>query len=92
MTSVMSALGGLLFVLGLIFLTNYLLRRFGASLCAKTEAKREITLLDVKPLDAKNKLVLARCREKDFLILTGESNAQIAVFDAPAQEKKEEDA
>lgn len=92
MTSVMSASGGLLFVLGLIFLTNYLLRRFGASLCAKTGAKQEISLLDVKPLDAKNKLVLVRCRQKDFLILTGENNAQIAAFDAPAQEKKEEDA
>ena len=33
-------------------------------------------------LDTKNKLVLFRCRGKDFLILTGQNNKTVATFDA----------
>lgn len=82
MTSALSALSGLIFVLGLIFLTNWLLRRFGTSLCARAGMKSEIVLLETKMLDTKNKLVLFRCRGKDFLILTGQNNKTVATFDA----------
>ena len=76
MNAVASAVCGLVFVLGLIFFMNWLLRRFGGALCARTGRKSEIVLLDVKALDAKNKLVLARCRGKEFLpcpVLRGEA-------------------
>lgn len=74
---------GLAFVLGLIFLFTYLMKKYGGHLLTGTmsgKKKPEIELLDVRALDPKNRLVLSRCRETDYLLLVGESNLVVASY------------
>ncbi len=82
--SFLSAFLGLAFVLGIIFLITYLFKRFGPSLITattKTGKSNSIVLLEAKAVDPKNRLVLIRCKNKEYLILTGESNTVIDSFD-----------
>ena len=81
--SFLSALLGLFFVLGVIFLIAYLFKRFGSRFITGIPAvakKSEINLLDLRVIDPKNRLVLFRCRDKDYLILTGETNCVVDSF------------
>ncbi len=81
--SFLSAFLGLIFVLGLIFLITYLFKRFGPSLITGTPGntgKKEIVVLDAKAVDPKNRLVLIRCKNKEYLLLTGQSNVLIDSF------------
>lgn len=76
MEHLLSAFAGLLFVLGLFFLLAWLLKKYGGHMLTGTMrnvSKHEIELLEVRPVDPKNRLVLARCRGKDYLIGVGES-------------------
>ena len=89
--SFLSALLGLIFVLGIIFLLAYLFKRFGQNLIAgipHTAKKPEINILDIRVIDPKNRLVLFHCRNKDYLVLTGETNCVVDSFDI--QENQEE--
>lgn len=82
--SFLSAFLGLAFVLGIIFLITYLFKRFGPSLITattKTGKSNSIALLEAKAVDPKNRLVLIRCKNKEYLILTGESNTVVDSFD-----------
>ena len=82
--SFLSAFLGLAFVLGIIFLITYLFKRFGPSLITattKTGKNNSIVLLEAKAVDPKNRLVLIRCKNKEYLILTGESNTIVDSFD-----------
>ena len=88
--SFLSALLGLIFVLGIIFFISYLFKRFGAHLITGIKSagkKSEIDLLDFRVVDPKNRLVLVHCRDKDYLILTGETNC---VVDSFAAQKNQE--
>ena len=90
--SFLSAFLGLAFVLGLIFLITYLFKRFGPSLITATTGtgrKNGIVLLDAKAVDPKNRLVLVRCKNKEYLLLTGESNTVVDSF-AAAENNGEE--
>ena len=81
--SFLSALLGLIFVLGIIFLISYLFKRFGSHLIAGMPAakkKQEISILDIRVVDPKNRLVLFRYRNKDYLVLTGETNCVVDSF------------
>ena len=42
--------------------------------------KKEIVVLDAKAVDPKNRLVLIRCKNKEYLLLTGQSNVLIDSF------------
>lgn len=91
--SFLSAFLGLAFVLGIIFSITYLFKRFAPSLMTATAGngkKNGIVLLDVKAVDPRNRLVLVRCKEKEYLLLTGESNAVVGSFDAAADDIKED--
>ena len=90
--SFLSALSGLIFVLGIIFLISYLFKRFGAKFISgmpHTTKKAEINILDIRVIDPKNRLVLFHCRDKDYLILTGETNCVVDSFAAQEQTKKD---
>ena len=83
--SFLSALLGLFFVLGIIFLTAYLFKRFGSHLMTGMPAalkKKEIDILDLRVVDPKNRLVLFRCRDKEYLVMTGETNCVVDSFAA----------
>lgn len=85
--SLFSAVSGLVFVLGLIFLISWLFKRFGGHMLTGTlnmKRKPEIELLDIKTIDPKNRLILARCRGKDYLFVTGETNLVLDTYAAPA--------
>lgn len=90
--SFLSAFLGLAFVLGIIFLITYLFKRFGPSLITATTGtgkKNGIVLLDAKPVDPKNRLVLVRCKNKEYLLLTGESNVVVDSFAAAENDIQE---
>ena len=91
MTELLNAIAGLIFVLGLIFGLNWLLKRFGhafGNLAAGS--KGEIDVLHSRALDAKNRLSLVRCRGKDFLIASGETILVVESFDAMPDNTREE--
>ena len=84
--SYLSALLGLVFVLGVILLISYLFKRFGSRFIAglpNASAKNQINLLEVRVVDPKNRIVLFRFRNKDYLILTGETNCVVDSFSVP---------
>lgn len=81
--SFFSAFSGLIFVLGLIFLFSYLFKKFGGPMLTGAvtgKKKSQLELLDIRSVDPKNRLVLVRCREKDYLLMTGETNVVVDSF------------
>ena len=87
--SFLSALLGLIFVLGVIFLITYLFKRFGQKLIAGmpyVPKEPKMTILDIRVVDPKNRLVLFRCRDKEYLVLTGETNCVVDSFAAENRE------
>ena len=79
-----------LFVLGIIFLISYLFKRFGSHLITgmpSAKKKPEINILDIRVVDPKNRLVLFRCRNKDYLALTGETNCVVDSFAVPENQE-----
>ena len=92
--SLLSALLGLIFVLGVIFFITYLFKRFGSRFIAGMPAplkKSELDLLDLRVVDPKNRLVLFRCRNKDYLVLTGETNCIVDSFSVPENPEETHD-
>jgi flagellar protein FliO/FliZ len=69
------ALGSLLVVLGMIGVAAYALRRWGDRLpglsnSAFKGAQRRLQVLEALSLDARHRLYLVRCGEREHLILT----------------------
>lgn len=63
----------LAFVLGLVGVLAWALRRWGASqFAAKLQEGRRLKLLEQLYLDPKRKLVLVKCDEREHLILLSE--------------------
>ena len=76
MEHLLSAVAGLLFVLGLFFLLAWALKKYGGPVLAGTPkrgGKQQIELLDMRLLDAENRLALVRCRNKEYLIAVGKN-------------------
>ncbi len=83
--SFLLALSGLIFVVGIIFLLSYLFKRFGGGLIAGLPAMKKngaVELLEIKPVDPKNRLVLAQYKGREYLLLTGETNTVVDSFSA----------
>jgi flagellar biosynthetic protein FliO len=75
------ALFALLFVIGLLWLLSYALRKYGAKLglptVPMTGKARRLQLLEVLSLDQRNKLVLVRQDDQEYLLLVGQQHSQI---------------
>jgi flagellar protein FliO/FliZ len=80
----------LIFVLGLIGLAAYLLRRFGPGGAVQARARRggppRLSLIDTLPLDPRRRLVLIRRDGKEHLLLLGAQSDTVVEtdIDAPA--------
>lgn len=84
--SFFAALLGLFFVLGIIFLISYLFKRFGSRFIAglpDPATANGIKIIQVRVIDPKNRLVLFRNRNKEYLVLTGETNCVVDSFPIP---------
>ncbi len=67
----------LAFVVALIWLTGYLMKRFGLDkhLRGVTGQKGRLAVVDVLYLDPKRKLTLLRADDKEYLVLMNEGQA-----------------
>ena len=95
MEHLFSAVSGLLLGLGLFFLFAWLLKRYGGHMLTGTmrnAGKPQIELLDVRPVDPKNRLVLVRCRGREYLLGVGESGFAVdsyPVLEDDAEKRRE---
>lgn len=75
----------LIFVLGLIGLAAYLLRRFGPGGAVQARARRggarRLSLIDTLPLDPRRRLVLVRRDGREHLLLLGAQNDTVVETD-----------
>lgn len=62
----------LIFVLGLIGLFAWLLRRFGPPSRLRGPGKRRLSIVEILPVDARRRLVLLRRDDTEHLILIGQ--------------------
>jgi flagellar protein FliO/FliZ len=62
----------LIFVLGLIGLFAWLLRRFGPPARLRGPGRRRLSIVEILPVDARRRLVLLRRDDKEHLILIGQ--------------------
>jgi flagellar protein FliO/FliZ len=69
-------LAALAFVLGLIALLAWAARRFRLGNAAPRAARR-LAVIETLPLDARRKLVLARCDGRDYLLLLGQDGNRL---------------
>ncbi|MCQ2965396.1 MAG: hypothetical protein MJ250_01490 [Alphaproteobacteria bacterium] len=86
--SFLAALLGLCFVLGLIILCSYLAKRFIVPKInlSKNGKVADLELLEMKQIDIKNKLVLCRCKNKEYLLLCGEKSVVVDQFEHKVEE------
>jgi flagellar protein FliO/FliZ len=61
----------LIFVLGLIGLFAWLLRRFGPPARFKAPGRHRLSIVEIAPLDARRRLILLRRDDTEHLILLG---------------------
>lgn len=76
MSSYLRFLVALVFVLGLIALMTWLVRRFGpAGIALKATGRdRRVAIVEVTPIDARRRLVLVRRDGVEHLLLLGAGN------------------
>lgn len=71
-TTLLSSIAALVLVLALIALVSLLLRKYGNKWLENTGAhvaeRGRLDVLAVKPIDAKSKLVIVKCDEKQYLL------------------------
>lgn len=76
----------LIFVLSLIGLFAFLVKRFGFGLVAKTgrPGQKRLQIVEVTALDARRRLVLVRRDDKEHLLLLGANNDVVVEKDIAA--------
>lgn len=77
----------LAFVLALIWLIAWIMRRygFGRSIAAAAAGKRRLGIVEVTPLDRQRRLVLLRRDDREHLVILGPSSDTLIETDiAPA--------
>ena len=70
----------LLFVIGLIIILALAARRLGLGLpvtILKRESAKRISILEASSIDARRKLVLVKCDEKEYLLLLGANSERV---------------
>jgi flagellar protein FliO/FliZ len=80
-TDFLRVLIALLVVLGLLALLNYLVRRYGHALGLPTipqvKGARRLQIVEMLPLDPRNKIVLVRRDNTEHLLVIGATNTQV---------------
>jgi len=79
----------LVFVLGLIWLLGYAVRKYGWKMglpTPKQSAQRRLALVEVLPIDTKNKLVIVRRDQTEHLLLVGAEMTQVIETSLPLME------
>jgi flagellar protein FliO/FliZ len=61
----------LVFVIGLVGLFAWLLRKFGPPARFRLQNRRRLSIVEIQPLDARRRLVLLRRDDREHLILLG---------------------
>lgn len=76
------------FVIGLIFLSSWLLRYFrGSAWAEKMQGERRLQLVEQLYIDSRTKLVLVKCDAVEHLLLVGAQGSQV-VAEAVKGKKK----
>jgi len=77
----------LAFVIGLIGLLSFLIRRFGMGVIApyRKGAKRRLAVVEVAAIDTKRRLVLVRRDDKEHLVLLGVNSELLIESGIPAR-------
>lgn len=84
--NLLRALFALLFVLGLIWLLGVGVRRYGWKFglpTPKQSATKRLSLVEVMPLDTKNKLVIVRRDNTEHVLLIGAEQSLVIETDIP---------
>jgi len=78
-TEIFTAIGALLFVISLLGLFAWGVRRFGLAPGQGVikSGKKQIEILETKMLDGRNRLVSVRWHDKDYLITTNPAGAKL---------------
>jgi len=88
-TELLRFVGALVFIIGLIGLCGYAARKFGLFTGGYSMAGtlKRLSVVEMKPLDAKNRLVLIRRDGKEHLILLGAEQSLVieSGIDAPIE-------
>lgn len=89
---IFGAFTALIFVLGLLGVFAWAVRRFGFMPGQPKLGRltRELEVRESKMIDARNRLIVARWRGNDYLIGTGPEGVRL-IDKAPAQDVTEED-
>jgi flagellar protein FliO/FliZ len=66
-------LAALVFVLGLIGVFAWLLRRFGPPARFRVSGRHRLSIVEIAPIDARRRLVLLRRDDTEHLILLGQT-------------------
>lgn len=92
--SVLSAFLGLVFVIGLVFLTGWILKKFGAPTAGLPGGvkKKRLSVIEFRRIDPKNTLMLVACDAKEYLIATGETVVLLDSFPIKADPQPTEQA
>src|SRR6056297_1150283 len=80
----------LVFVLALIGLAAWLVRRLGLGGAMAPRGRRRLAIVEVLPLDARRRLVLLRCDDTEHLVLLGattEAVVQAGIRRPPAAQR-----
>lgn len=87
------AILALLFVIGLIGLISYLLKRFSfdKAFSGGSNKVKRISIEEVRPLDTKRRLIIVKKDNKEHLILMG-ANSDLLIETSDAITREKEDA
>lgn len=84
--SLIRAVLGLIFVLGLIGAAAWAAKRYGASRLSGLVRGKDarLKIMEVRPVDARNKLVLVRHDQQEHLLLIGPGQSTVISRGSPA--------
>lgn len=75
-TSYLRYVAALIFVLTLIWLASFVLKRsMGHRLGIKRKGDARLTISEILPIDSKHRLVLVKCDEQEHLIMLGHEHS-----------------